>query len=86
MSQEFAVGDRVRLVVQPPYFKTAESKPMLRPPDVVALGEEGTILDRHPGGYWSVRFVKGAYLLEPQYLESTIVPPSSPIADSDIQE
>lgn len=75
MSQEFAVGDRVRLIARPPYVKTADPMPMLRPPDVIALGEEGTILDRRPGGYWGIRFTKGAYLLDSQYLE--LVEPAS---------
>lgn len=69
MDKEFTVGDRVRLITLPAYVKTADSMPMLRPPDVLTLGEEGIVLDRKPGNYWSVRFTKGAYLLESQYLE-----------------
>lgn len=65
---EFNIGDRVRLISSPPYMKTAEPKPMLRPPQIVALGEEGVILDRRPGG-WSVRFTKGAFLMDSKYLE-----------------
>lgn len=84
--KEFSVGDRVRLVAVPAYFKTAEPMPMLRPPDVVKLGEEGIILDRRPGGYWGVRFTKGAFLVESQYIE--VVSPatatdSSPAESSD---
>ncbi|MBF2026023.1 MAG: DUF3148 domain-containing protein [Oscillatoriales cyanobacterium C42_A2020_001] len=69
MDKEFTVGDRVRLITLPAYVKTADPMPMLRPPDVLMLGEEGIVLDRRPGNYWSVRFSKGAYLLESQYLE-----------------
>jgi hypothetical protein len=69
-NKEFSVGDRVRLVGMPPYVKTADPMPMLRSPDVLTSGEEGIILDRRPGNYWSVRFARGAYLLESQYLES----------------
>ncbi len=69
MSKEFALGDRVRVVALPAYLKTAEPIPMLRPPNAVSLGEEGTILDRKPGGYWSVRFKKGAFLIESHYIE-----------------
>jgi hypothetical protein len=65
----FAVGDRVRLIASPPYFKTAEPMPMLRPPDTLPVGEEGTILNCQPGGYWSVKFNKGAFLIEAKYLE-----------------
>lgn len=71
MSKEFAVGDRVRVVTLPAYVKTAEPMPMLRPPSVISLGEEGVILGREPGDYWSVRLQKGAYLLESKYLELT---------------
>lgn len=69
MSKEFTLGDRVRIVALPAYLKTAEPIPMLRPPNAVSLGEEGTILDRKPGGYWSVRFKKGAFLIESHYIE-----------------
>lgn len=71
MSNEktFSVGDKVKLIESPPYIKTAEPMPMLRPPNVVKLGEEGTIMDRRPGNYWVVRFNKGAFLLESRYLE-----------------
>lgn len=75
--KQFTIGQRVKLVAQPPYVKTAEPMPMLRPPNVVRLGEEGTVLDRRPGGYWGVRFEKGAFLLDSQYLEA-VVPPTAP--------
>jgi Protein of unknown function (DUF3148) len=67
--KELTVGAKVRVVALPPYVKTADTMPMLRPPDVIQVGEEGTILDRRPGGYWGIRFEKGAFLLESQYLE-----------------
>lgn len=76
MSKEFAVGDRVKVIVLPRYVKTAEPMPMLRPPNVIKLGEEGVILDQRPGGYWGVRFAKGAFLMDSQYLEA--VTASSP--------
>ncbi len=74
MSQEFAIGSKVRVVALPPYVKTAEPMPMLRPPDVIHIGEEGVVVDRRPGEYWSVRFANGAFLLESQYIESTDTP------------
>ena len=74
MSLEFAIGSKVRVVTLPPYVKTAEPMPMLRPPDVIHIGEEGVVVDRRPGEYWSVRFAKGAFLLESQYIESTDTP------------
>jgi hypothetical protein len=69
MSNEFTVGDRVRIVQLPAYVKTADPMPMLRPPTVLSVGEEGIVLGRKPGNYWSIRFTNGAYLLDGQYLE-----------------
>jgi hypothetical protein len=68
-------GDRVRVVALPPYVKTAAPMPMLRSPNVISLGEIGTLLARQPGHTWSVRFATAAYLLENQYLEK--IPPES---------
>ena len=65
----FSAGDRVRLSMRPPYFKTADTMPMLRPPDIVQVGEEGTVVNCRPGGYWSVRFSKGLFLMESQYID-----------------
>ena len=66
---QFKVGDRVKVISLPAYVKTAEPMPMLRSPDVLAIGEAGTIMDRRPGGYYGIRFIQGAYLLESQYFE-----------------
>ncbi|MBE9170494.1 DUF3148 domain-containing protein [Pleurocapsales cyanobacterium LEGE 06147] len=68
-SRDIIVGDRVRLIALPAYLKTAEPMPMLRPPDLLEIGDEGVVIDRRPGGYWGVRFAQGAFLLESQYLE-----------------
>lgn len=75
MSKEFAVGEKVRVVALPPYVKTAEPMPMLRPPDVIHVGEEGVVLDRRPGGYWGVRFAQGAFLMDSQYIEAVAIAP-----------
>lgn len=69
MASEFSVGDRVRLASQPPYFKTADPMPMLRPPDTLQVGAEGVVVDRRPAGYWGIKFDRGSYLLDSQYLE-----------------
>lgn len=73
MPKEFSIGERVRVVALPPYVKTAEPMPMLRPPDVIQLGEEGIVMDRRPGGYWGVRFSRGAFLMDSQYIEAVSV-------------
>lgn len=70
MSKEFAIGEKVRVVALPPYVKTAEPMPMLRPPDMIHIGEEGVVIDRRPGGYWGVRFARGAFLMDSQYIEA----------------
>jgi len=70
MSPEFPIGSKVRVVALPPYVKTAEPMPMLRPPDVIRIGEEGIVIDCRPGGYWGVRFTRGAFLIDSQYIES----------------
>lgn len=73
MSKEFVIGEKVRVLTLPPYVKTAEPMPMLRPPDVIHIGEEGVVIDRRPGGYWGVRFTKGAFLMDSQYIEAVAV-------------
>lgn len=64
----FTIGDRVRVTSLPAYVKTAEPMPMLRPPHVIQVGEEGVVVDRRPGG-WGVRFARGMFLMDSQYLE-----------------
>jgi hypothetical protein len=66
---EITIGCKVRLVSLPPYLKTADPMPMLRPADTLAIGEEGIVLDRRPGGYWGVKFQRGTFLMESDYLE-----------------
>jgi Protein of unknown function (DUF3148) len=68
MLSDLPIGAKVRLIALPNYFKTAEPIPMLRPPSVVQLGEEGIVLDRRPGNYWGVKFSNGVFLMESQYL------------------
>ena len=69
-TKTFKVGDRVKIINLPAYIKTAEPMPMLRPPNLLTIGEQGTIIDRRPGGYWGIRFTQGAFLLESQYIEA----------------
>ena len=70
MTTDFSVGDRVRLIALPPYFKTADPMPMMRPPDTLPVGAEGVVVSRRPSGYWGVKFEKVAFLVDTQYLES----------------
>ena len=73
----FRIGDRVRLKSQPPYFKTADPMPMLRPPDLISVGEVGVVLEQRPGGYWVVRFERGSFLVDDPYLEPEVVESTS---------
>jgi hypothetical protein len=68
-SEHFKVDDQVRLASPPPYFKTADPMPMLRPPDLVPVGAIGTITEERPNQLWVVRFNQGAFLVDNQYLE-----------------
>lgn len=68
-SDHFKTGDRIQVTTMPPYVKTAEPMPMMRPATVISLGEVGTLLKRQPGNEWSVRLDNGAYLLNCQYFE-----------------
>ena len=68
MVTSFSVGDSVQLVALPPYLKTADHMPMLRPPDLLQVGDVGRVMDRRPGGYWGIRFDRGAFLIDGQYL------------------
>jgi hypothetical protein len=63
------IGAKIRVIALPPYLKTAEPMPMLRPSSIITIGEEGVILDCRPGNYWGIRFNKGSFLLESQYFE-----------------
>jgi hypothetical protein len=65
---EISVGCKVCLASLPPYLKTADPMPMLRPADLLVVGEVGTVIDRRPGGYWGVKFDRGAFLLDSKYL------------------
>ena len=65
----FNVGDRIRIHTLPTYLKSADPMPMLRPPDLVEVGEEGTVLSRKPGGYLGVRFNRGSFLIDTKYIE-----------------
>ncbi len=67
---EIKVGDRIRVVALPPYLKTAEPMPMLRPNSLIQVGEEGVVVELRPAGYYSVRFARGTFLLEKQYFET----------------
>lgn len=49
---------------------------------MIHLGEEGIVVDRRPAGYWVVRFAKGAFLIDSQYIE----PVNTPATDQPLPE
>jgi len=58
-----AIGDAVRLVGVPPYLKTADPMPMLRPSDLVDSEEIGQVIEIRALGQFAVRFRRGAFLV-----------------------
>ena len=66
--QQISEGSKVSLISKPPYLKTADPMPMLRPSDILDIGDEGIVMDRRPGGYWGVKFAQGKFLMESQYI------------------
>jgi hypothetical protein len=64
-----SVGDRLRLTAAQTYLKTADPMPMLRPPDLVSVGEIGQVIALHPLETVAVRFRQGAFLIPLTQLE-----------------
>jgi hypothetical protein len=60
----FTVGDGVQLRQQPPYLKTADPMPMLRPADLIGLDEVGLVVGLRSGDQLAVRFRRGTFLLQ----------------------
>lgn len=69
MSAKFIMGDRVRLTSAPPYLKTADTMPMLRPGDLIPVNSQGVVTAQKPGDYWVVKFDQGSFLVDIAYLE-----------------
>lgn len=65
---KLSIGSKVFLQNRPPYLKTADPMPMLRPSDILEIGDQGVIIDIRPGGYWGVKFTQGTFLIEDQYI------------------
>ena len=62
------VGATVQVVEMPPYLKTADPMPMLRPAHLIRLHEQGVILQRRLLGTYSVQFANGIFLIDGKYL------------------
>jgi Protein of unknown function (DUF3148) len=72
MSTEFTIGATVCLASQPPYIKTADPMPMLRPGQLIAVGATGIVISRQPGDHWVVKFDRGSFLIDGKYLSSEL--------------
>lgn len=57
------LGMAVRLAQRLPYLKTAEPMPMLRPPDLVSMDEQGQVVALRAQGLLAVRFRRGTFLI-----------------------
>ena len=73
----FAVGAQVRLAQRPPYLKSADPMPMLRPPDLIDEGETGVVVELRALGQCAVRFRRGTFLLSLSQLNQVLSPPES---------
>ena len=59
-----SIGAEVLLSRSLAYLKTAESRPMLRPPDLIDRAEVGQVVAHHALGQCAVRFRRGTFLIE----------------------
>ncbi|MCX5967818.1 MAG: DUF3148 domain-containing protein [Cyanobacteria bacterium] len=57
------MGERVCLEGQLSYLKSADPMPMLRPPDVVDVGEQGQVVEIRALNQLAVRFRRGTFLI-----------------------
>ena len=68
---DFSIGDQVYLVSSLPYLKTADSMPMLRPPDLVSQEEVGVVVGLVGKESIKVRFRRGVFLISMSDLKKT---------------
>ena len=66
------VGDQVFLKDPLPYLKTADSIPVLRPPELVPPDEPGQIVEIRARGLFCVRFRRGTFLIPDDRLKTRI--------------
>ena len=63
------VRDKVKLIIPLPYLKTADSMPMLRPPELVAIDEVGEILAINSPETVVIKFRRGSFLIDIDKIE-----------------
>ncbi len=70
---DFSIGDKVFLAVPVPYLKTADTMPMLRPPDLVSQDETGQIVGLNTLNTAEVRFRRGTFLIPLNNLSKNVL-------------
>ncbi|MFM8525876.1 MAG: NAD(P)H dehydrogenase assembly family protein [Cyanobacteriota bacterium] len=78
-----AIGATVMLTHPLPYLKTADPRPMLRPPDLIDQGETGKVVAHQPLGQCAVRFRRGTFLIESRDLRELREPLREPQVEAD---
>ena len=66
---KISIGQKVSLQVPMPYLKTADSKSILRPPDLVSLDEIGVIIGIRSNDLLEVKFRRGNFLIPSERLK-----------------
>ena len=68
---DFSIGDKVLLKLPMSYLKTAETMPMLRPPDLVSSDECGEIVGIRSNNLLEIKFRRGTFLIPKDRIEKT---------------
>lgn len=72
---DFSIGDKVSLRIVLPFLRTADSMPILRPPDLVSTDEIGEIVGIRTADNVEVLFREGKFIISTEHLLKV---PSSP--------
>ena len=66
---KFEVKDKVRLIMAVSYLKTSDNMPMLRPPDLVGIDENGEVQSIKSPNTVEVKFRRGSFLIDIEKIE-----------------
>ena len=69
MLMNFAIRDKVKLIMPVSYLKSSGNMPMLRPPDLVAIEEIGEVLSIKSPNTVEVKFRRGSFLIDIDKIE-----------------
>jgi len=65
----FSIGEKVSLKVPLAFLKSSDPMPMLRPPDLVALEEIGSVVGIRTFDTLEVQFRRGTFLIPINHLK-----------------